>query len=261
VNTGLRDRTALVLGAGGGLGGAIARGLAAEGARVAAIGRTLANVERTAQAINADGGTASAHALDLAELDAFPAVLEEVREQHGEVEILLNNSGGPPPSGTVGVPADTWLSQFRAMVLGVIALTDLVVPPMRERGWGRIITSTSSGVIAPIPNLAVSNVLRASLTGWSKTLARELAPDGITVNTVIPGRVATDRVRSLDAARAEREHRSIDEVELSSIAAIPIGRYGRPEEYAAAVVFLASEPASYITGSTLRVDGGLISAI
>jgi 3-oxoacyl-[acyl-carrier protein] reductase len=261
VNTGLSDRTALVLGAGGGLGGAIARGLAAEGARVAAVGRTLANVERTAQAINADGGTASAHALDLADPNAFPAVLAKVREQHGEIEILLNSSGGPPPSGALGVPADTWLAQFRAMVLGVIALTDLVVPPMRERGWGRIITSTSSGVIAPIPNLAVSNVLRASLMGWSKTLARELAPDGITVNTVIPGRVATDRVRSLDAARAEREHRSIGEVELSSIAAIPIGRYGRPEEYAAAVVFLASEPASYITGSTLRVDGGLISAI
>jgi 3-oxoacyl-[acyl-carrier protein] reductase len=261
VNTGLDGRTALVLGAGGGLGGAIARALAAEGARVAAAGRTLETVNATAEAIEADGARAIPLVLDLSEHESFTTKLEAVREHFGPVEILINNSGGPPPSTAEGVTPERWLEQFRATVLGVMHLTDLVIPQMRERRWGRIITSTSSGVVAPIPNLGVSNVLRASLVGWSKTLARELAPDGITVNVMVPGRIATSRISQLDAARAEREGTSVEEIQRASTATIPLGRYGRPEEYAAAAVFLASEAASYVTGSTLRVDGGLIPSI
>ena len=147
------------------------------------------------------------------------------------------------------------------MVLPVIALTDRVLPGMRERKWGRIITSTSSGVIAPIPNLGLSNALRSTLVGWSKTLAREVGGDGITLNIVVPGRIATPRIAFLDEAKAKRENRPLSDVSAESASAIPLGRYGNPSEYGQAVAFLASTAASYITGSTLRVDGGLIANV
>jgi 3-oxoacyl-[acyl-carrier protein] reductase len=132
---------------------------------------------------------------------------------------------------------------------------------MRARHWGRVITSTSSGVVAPIPNLGISNALRLSLVGWSKTLAREVGKDGITANIILPGRIATDRIKFLDEAKAKREGRSVDEVSAESTSSIPLGRYGEPEEYGDVVTFLASERASYINGSVIRVDGGLIASI
>lgn len=147
------------------------------------------------------------------------------------------------------------------MVLPVIAITDRVLPQMLARNWGRIITSTSSGVIAPIPNLAVSNALRMSLVGWSKTLAREVGRKGVTVNIVLPGRIATDRIRFLDEQKAKRESRSVADVSAESTSSIPVGRYGDPQEYGDTVAFLASARASYITGSIIRVDGGLIASI
>lgn len=146
-------------------------------------------------------------------------------------------------------------------MLSVIAITDRVLPKMIEAKWGRIITSTSSGVVAPIPNLAISNALRMSLVGWSKSLAREVARDGVTVNVILPGRIATDRIRFLDEQKAKREGRTIAEVSTESTASIPTGRCGEPQEYGDAVAFLASTRASYITGSILRVDGGLIASI
>jgi 3-oxoacyl-[acyl-carrier protein] reductase len=147
------------------------------------------------------------------------------------------------------------------MVQPVIAITDRVLEGMRAKRWGRVITSASSGVIAPIPNLGVSNTLRSALVGWSKTLAREVARDGITVNVVVPGRIATDRIQFLDAEKARREGRPVDQVAAESTASIPLGRYGRPEEYADVIAFLASAQASYVTGSTVRVDGGLIPSV
>ena len=153
------------------------------------------------------------------------------------------------------------MAQFNAMVLSVIRITDLVLPGMRARKWGRIITSASSGVISPIPNLGISNTLRASLVAWSKTLSREVARDGVTSNVIVPGRVATDRITFLDEQRAKRESRSVEDVQRESAASIPAGRYGDPAEYGAAAAFLASRQASYITGSVLRVDGGMIPNI
>jgi 3-oxoacyl-[acyl-carrier protein] reductase len=146
------------------------------------------------------------------------------------------------------------------MVLSVIATTNSVLPGMRARKWGRIITSTSSGVVAPIPNLALSNALRMTLLGWSKTLAREVGGDGVTVNVLVPGRIATARIEALDRAKATRESRPLSDVVRDSVESIPVGRYGQPSEYADAAAFLASQNASYITGAIVRVDGGMISS-
>jgi 3-oxoacyl-[acyl-carrier protein] reductase len=153
------------------------------------------------------------------------------------------------------------MKHFQAMVLSVIAITDRVLPAMRERHWGRVITSASSGVVSPIPNLGLSNALRLSLVGWSKTLAREVGKDGITANVILPGRIATDRIKFLDDAKAKREGRTAAEVAAESEAGIPLGRYGKPEEYGSVVAFLASDRAAYITGSVIRVDGGLIASV
>jgi 3-oxoacyl-[acyl-carrier protein] reductase len=261
MDLGLRGKSALVLGAGGGLGGAIAAALAAEGARVAVADIDMNAASATADAITAAGGTAVAVAWDLADIDAIPARLAEVEHAVGKVEVLVNNTGGPPPTPISGRSPAEWQRFFQSMVLSVIALTDAVLPGMRERRWGRIITSTSSGVIAPIPNLGLSNALRISLLGWSKTLAREVASDGITANVVLPGRIATRRISFLDEQKAKREGRSVDAVTSESTNSIPVGRYGEPEEYGDVVAFLASTRASYVTGSVIRVDGGMIASI
>lgn len=258
---GIAGRTALVLGAGGGLGRAIAVALAREGANVALGDIDGSALSETAKAVKEAGGSALPIEWDVTDFDATARHTSEIEAALGPVDILVNNTGGPAPSAAQGVPKATWRGQFDAMVLAVIALTDLVLPGMKSRNWGRIVTSTSSGVVSPIPNLAVSNALRLSLVGWSKTLAREVAADGVTVNVILPGRIATGRIRFLDEQKAKRENRSLESVVADSTASIPAGRYGRPEEYGDAVAFLASNRASYITGSILRVDGGYISSI
>ena len=261
MDLGLTGKTALVLGASSGLGRAIALGLAREGANVAIAARNEAALAALAGEIEAFGVRALPVRWDLADLTVIDANVATVEASVGPVDILINNTGGPPPTTASGQSPDLWTAQFQAMVASVIATTDRVLPGMIARRWGRIITSTSSGVIAPIANLALSNALRLSLVGWSKTLAREVARDGVTCNIVVPGRIATDRTRFLDGKRAEREGRSIDQVEAASLGAIPVGRYGDPAEYADVVAFLASTRASYVTGSTVRVDGGQIASI
>ena len=261
MDLGIANRVALVHGAGGGLGGAVARRLAAEGAVVAVADVRAEAAEATAEAIRDAGGRAMPVAWDLGNLSAVDAHVARIEAELGPVDILVNNTGGPPPTAALGNPSAVWEEHFRSMVLSVVAIADRVVPRMCDRGWGRIVTSTSSGVVAPIANLGLSNSLRSALLGWSKTLAQEVGHAGVTVNVVVPGRIGTGRTRSLDESRAEREGRSVDEVAGESAASIPVGRYGDPAEYAAVVAFLASAPASYVTGSLVRVDGGLIPSV
>ncbi|WP_037035867.1 SDR family oxidoreductase [Rahnella sp. WP5] len=258
---GIQGHVALVSGAGGGLGRAMAIALAGEGVQVAVCGRTLSALQETVSLIEKQGGTAQAWVLDLTAPESFDDVLMQIRRTFGPVGILINNSGGPPPTKAAGVAPDAWQSQFSTMVSSLIQLTDKVLPDMHNAGWGRIITSTSSGVIAPIANLGMSNTLRMALVGWSKTLASEVAGDGITVNVMVPGRISTQRLGQLDAARAGREGTSVEEVAAKSAASIPAKRYGKPEEYGAVAAFLASQQASYVTGSVIRVDGGMIPSI
>lgn len=261
MDLGLDGKTALVFGGGGGLGGAIARALASEGARVAVADIDLEAARRTVGAIGDAGGKAHALAWDLGDLSVIGDNIALTEADLGSVDILVNNTGGPPPTPVAGQDPELWEKHFRSMVLSVIAITDQVLPRMRERRWGRIITSTSSGVVAPIPNLGISNALRLSLVGWSKTLAREVGGNGITSNIVLPGRIATGRIRFLDEQKAKRESRSVEDVSAESTASIPLGRYGEPSEYGDVVAFLASTRASYLTGSVIRVDGGLIASI
>lgn len=258
---GLKDRTALILGGGGGLGRAIAKALAGEGVKIAVAGIHRASIEATQAELAPAGVQSITLEWDLADLTVIDANVLRVEQELGPVDILVNITGGPPPTPASGQTAELWSKQFQAMVLSVIAITDRVLPGMKERRWGRILTSTSSGVVAPIPNLGLSNALRMSLVGWSKTLAREVAAHSITANIVVPGRIATDRVKFLDAAKAKREGRGVEDIIAESERNIPVGRYGRPEEYGDVVAFLASERAAYITGSVIRVDGGMIASI
>lgn len=261
MDLGISGRTALVFGAGGGLGGAIAASLAAEGVAVALADIDKDSLEETAARLRQAGGRCETFVWDLADLSVVDANIASIEAVLGPVDILVNNTGGPPPSSVSGQSTDLWEAQFRSMVLAVIAITDRVLPGMRERGWGRVVTSTSSGVIAPIPSLGLSNTLRSALVGWSKTLAGEVGKDGVTSNIVLPGRIGTARINFLDEKKAEREGRSVEEVRRESIGNIPVGRYGEPSEYGGVVTFLVSQQASYLTGSVFRIDGGYISSI
>lgn len=261
MDLGIKGKVALVTGGAGGLGGAIVASLAREGARVIAADVNQEALKATVEKFHGTGAEVKGMLWDLSDTDGIPMRLGEIENTWGKVGILVNNTGGPPPTTARDIAESEWNRYFQSMVTGVIKLTDAVLPGMTDAGWGRVITSTSSGVIAPIPNLGISNTLRAALLGWSKTLSREVARHGVTVNVILPGRIATQRIRQLDVAKAERENRSVQDVEKESTESIPVGRYGEPSEYGDTVAFLSSQAASYITGSVIRVDGGLIASI
>jgi 3-oxoacyl-[acyl-carrier protein] reductase len=257
----LNGKVALVLGAGGGLGSAIARELSAEGCRVAAVDINEDALAETVSRIAASASDKCAIRWDMNDTAAAGDIVTQVRDALGEIDIVVNITGGPPPTPTRDQDADSWSRYFDSMVLSVIKLADAALPGMIERGWGRILTSTSSGVVAPIPNLGLSNSLRSTLVGWSKSLAAEIARYGVTSNIIVPGRIYTGRIKALDEARAAREGSTVEDVVAASTASIPVGRYGQPSEYAKVAAFLVSGPASYVTGSVVRVDGGFIPSI
>jgi 3-oxoacyl-[acyl-carrier protein] reductase len=261
MDLGIKGKTALILSAGGGLGRAIACAIALEGANAAVTDIDEQSLAATVAQIRQGGGNVFGHPSDLANPAALDTLVSLIQKRIGTVDILVNISGGPPPTIATNVSPELWKKHFQAMVLSIMHVTDLVLPGMRAKRWGRVITSASSGVVVPIPNLAISNTLRSALVGWSKTLAREVAPDGITVNLVLPGRISTQRIRELDESRAKREGESVEDIVRSSVASIPMLRYGDPEEYASVVAFLASCKASYITGTMVRVDGGMIQSL
>jgi 3-oxoacyl-[acyl-carrier protein] reductase len=260
MDLGIERRQAVVTGASRGLGRAIAWALAAEGARVAAVARNLERLQAVSREFAAavpGRGVIDAHACDLGDCAAL-ATLGEVL---GRTDILVLNTGGPPPGAVAEVADATWVAQFESMFLSAIRLTRMALPGMRARGFGRILIVVSSGVQMPIANLGISNSLRLALVGWAKTLAAEVAADGITVNCLAPGRIATDRLAELDAAAAKRQGIGVAEVEKQSRSNIPVGRYGEPDEFAAVAAFLAGRTASYVTGGVIRVDGGMIKGV
>jgi len=261
MDLGIKGKIALVMASSRGLGQAMAVSLAREGVRVAVTGRNPEGLQKSVELIQAAGGEALALSWDLSDASVIDGLVSRVEQELGPIDILINNTGGPPPTLAAGQDPALWQKSFNDMVLSLIAITDRVLPGMRQRKWGRIITSTTSGAIAPIKNLAISNTLRAALLAWSKTLSAEVANDGITVNVIMPGRIATDRLRQLDEAKAKREGANYDDVVKEMLKQIPMGRYGDPKEYGDAAAFLVSQNASFITGTVMRVDGGQIQAI
>lgn len=254
MDLGLQGRTAVVLGATAGLGAAIARGLGTEGANVVVVGRRADLADELAASLP----SAVALAADLTDVDAPDRIVTAAEAAFGPVDILILNGGGPPPGTAVGFSGEALDKAVDLLVRPQLALVEKVLPGMVARGWGRILAVGSSGVQQPLANLTASNIGRAALAGYLKTLAAEVADRGVTVNMVLPGRIDTDRVAQLDEAAARRTGATAAEARTASEATIPMGRYGTPEEFAAVATFLASEPASYVTGAQVRCDGGLI---
>ena len=254
MDLGIAGRTALVLGATSGLGRATSEALAAEGAQVVVVGRRRELVEELAGSLPSAAGVVA----DLTEPGAPARIVAEAEAAFGPVDVLVLNGGGPRPGSAADLGEADVDAAVSLLVRPHVALVNGVLPGMLERGWGRVVAIGSSGVQQPLPNLTSSNLGRAALAGYLKTLAAEVAGRGVTVNMVLPGRIDTDRVGQLDRAAAERSGTTTDEARASSEATIPVGRYGRPDEFAAVVAFLAGEPAGYVTGEQVRVDGGLV---
>jgi 3-oxoacyl-[acyl-carrier protein] reductase len=265
MDLGLKGKHALVMGGGRGIGRGISEALVAEGASVALVSRNQAALDKAAAEMTAKYGAAGGKvigvAADLKDRTTIKSAFERITAEFGGVDILVNNSGGPPPSGASSVDPSVWLTQFETMVLSVITLTDMALSHMRAQKWGRIMTVASSGVIQPIPTIGVSNTLRASLALWSKTLAGEVARDGITVNMLLPGRIATERVEELDQLASKRTGKGIEQIQADARSQIPAGRYGTIEEFGAVAAFIASAQAGYVNGSMIRIDGGAIKSV
>lgn len=262
MDLGLKGKVAMVSGASRGLGYAVARVLAAEGAKVSIASRDEAKIIDAGKRIAAETYSDTlAVPVDVRSADAIAAWHAKTIAKFGGVDLLFVNSGGPPAGASLSFDDDQWKAAFELLVLSAVRVVRLVVPSMKARGGGAIVVSTSTAVLEPIPNLALSNVVRASTAALAKTLAGELAADKIRVNHLLPGRINTDRVRELDTIRGNATGTSPDEVKAGYEKTIPLGRYGDPMEYGTAAAFLFSDAARYITGASLQVDGGLVKAV
>lgn len=261
MNFGLTGKRALVLASSSGLGFASAQALAAEGATVAVCSREQARADDAAEKIRAaTEAEVFAYEVDVSKADSLKNLFENVLADLGGLDILTCNAGGPPPGGFSALDEDKWDFTYQLTLQSVVRSVRHALPHLKE-SCGSILVIGSSSMKQPIPDLMLSNVFRPAIQGLCKTLASELAPDGIRVNCISPGRVATERIAQLDEANAKKNNLNLDEVKQRSLANIPMGRLGDPEEFGKVAAFLCSEAASYMTGSTLFVDGGSVKAL
>lgn len=258
----MRGKVALVAGASQGMGRAIAAGFAREGAKISICARGEGRLQEAAEMIRRETGTELlATVADMTRLEDIQRFVSRTVEKFGRLDIVVTNAGGPPPGEFMKFTDEDWERAFRLSFLSALRLTREAVPHLRRVGGGRLINLTSYAVKEPIPGLVLSNALRSGVIGLAKTLSRELAKDNILINNVCPGRIDTERHRKLSEDRAKRMNRPLEEIEMQMKSEIPLGRFGAPEEAADLVVFLASERASYITGATIQIDGGLVRGI
>jgi 3-oxoacyl-[acyl-carrier protein] reductase len=259
---GLRGRAAVVGGASSGLGEAVAEALAAEGCRLLLWSRSEDRLAPVAERLRtAHGVSVATLAADAATAEA-PALIAEASDRElGAVDICILNAGGPAPVDPLMTDEDGWRASFQLLAITPVSLAQHLLPGMRERGWGRIVALIGSTIREPIPTLVYSTGGRSALAGWMKTAARAVASDGVTINGILTGRIATPRIAQIESDRAEREGRAVEAVRADTMGTIPAGRYGQPRELASVVAFLCSEQASYVTGALVPVDGGMLSAI
>jgi len=261
VDLGLQGRVALVAAASRGLGRAVAEELAAEGCKLVICARGEEALEEACAALAAAGAEVAAVSADVSRATDVDAVVAAAHNAHGRVDVLVTNSGGPPAGPFEAHSRQAWDDAVSSMLDSVLNFSRAVLPGMKSNGWGRIINITSIAVKQPVDGLILSNSIRAAVTGFARTLANEVAAAGVTVNTVMPGFTWTERVEELARRQAETLGGSRDEIVAGWEEAIPMGRLAEPQEFAAMVAFLASERASYITGSSIAVDGGWIRSL